>query len=169
MTTRTASIETAKLLFNSVISTPNGRFMTMDVKDFYLNTIMVRFEYLKIPIDLIPEEIIIQYNLREYEHDGFVLFEVQKGMYGLPQAGRIANDQLKEHLEKDGYVPMTLTPGLWKHKTRPIVFALWVDDFGVMYVDIKDALHLKTSLEKKYKVSTEWSGNKYVGLTLAWD
>ena len=72
-------------------------------------------------------------------------------------------------MAKDGYVPMELTPGLWKHKTRPIAFALWVDDFGVKYIDIKDTLHLQMSLEKKYKVSTEWSGNKYVGLTLAWD
>jgi hypothetical protein len=26
------------------------------------------------------------------------------------------------------------TPGLWTHKTRPILFSLVVDDFGVKYV-----------------------------------
>jgi hypothetical protein len=36
VTTQTADIQTAKYLLNSVVSTPNGRFMTLDLKDFYL-------------------------------------------------------------------------------------------------------------------------------------
>jgi len=35
-----ASISTAKLLFNSIISTPNAKFMGIGMKDFYLNTEM---------------------------------------------------------------------------------------------------------------------------------
>jgi hypothetical protein len=34
ITTQTADIQTAKCLFNSVVSTPNGRFVTLDLKDF---------------------------------------------------------------------------------------------------------------------------------------
>ena len=34
------SITTAKLLFNSIISTPNAKFMGINIKDFYLNTEM---------------------------------------------------------------------------------------------------------------------------------
>ncbi len=33
--------QTVKLLINSTISTPNAKYMTMDKKDFYLNTPMV--------------------------------------------------------------------------------------------------------------------------------
>ncbi len=40
-TTKTADISTCKLLFNSVISTPNGRFMTIDLKDSYLALIHI--------------------------------------------------------------------------------------------------------------------------------
>jgi hypothetical protein len=36
--TPTADLLTIKLLLNSIISTENARFMTMDMKDFYLNT-----------------------------------------------------------------------------------------------------------------------------------
>ncbi len=44
--TPTADILTVKLLLNSIISTPNAKFMTMDIKDFYLNTPMARYEYM---------------------------------------------------------------------------------------------------------------------------
>ena len=36
--TKTADLPTVKVLFNSVISTPDGRFMTVDLKDFFLGT-----------------------------------------------------------------------------------------------------------------------------------
>jgi hypothetical protein len=38
VSTPTADMTTAKILFNNVISTPDARFMCTDVKDFYLNT-----------------------------------------------------------------------------------------------------------------------------------
>ena len=60
--------------------------------------------------------------------------EANKGMYGLPQAGLIANQQLKKRLNEHGYHQRKLVPGLWKHDTQPIQFTLVVDDFGVKYV-----------------------------------
>jgi hypothetical protein len=36
--TPTADLLTVKLLIKSTISTPNAKYMTMDIKDFYLNT-----------------------------------------------------------------------------------------------------------------------------------
>jgi hypothetical protein len=53
-----------------------------------------------------------------------VLAEIQKGMFGLPQAGRPAYDRLVEHLVPHGYHPCARTPGLWKHETRPVTFCL---------------------------------------------
>ncbi len=44
--TPTTNLLTVKLLLNSIISTPNAKFMTMDIKDFYLNTPMARYEYM---------------------------------------------------------------------------------------------------------------------------
>ena len=38
--TPTADLLTVKLLFNSIISTPDALFMTIDIKDFYLMTPM---------------------------------------------------------------------------------------------------------------------------------
>lgn len=115
-------------------------------------------------------EIVTQYNLREYmDQNGYVNFEICKGMYGLPQAGRLANEQLQEYLVPFGYTPTKCTPGLWKHKTRPILFILWVDGFGVKYNSKKDAKHLIEALKEKYRVSVDWTGSTYVKIKLKWN
>ena len=124
----------AKLLFNSVISTHGARFMTMDITNFYLMTPLKRPEYVKIKMRDIPEEIIFKYNLRELAAaDGNVYIKANRGMYGLPQLGLLANKLLEERLNKHGYRQSKLVPGLWKHDTRPIQFTLVVDYFGVKY------------------------------------
>ena len=44
-----------------------------------------------------------------------------------------------------------------------------VDDFGVKYGGKEHALHLKQTLEKNYKVTTEWDGTRYIVITIDWD
>jgi hypothetical protein len=168
--TPTAEMLVAKLLFNSVISTPGARFMTMDISNFYLMTPLTRPEYVKLKLTDIPEEIIVEYKLRDLATaDGHVYIEITKGMYGLPQAGLLANEQLEVRLNKHGYTQSKLVPGLWKHSTRQIQFTLVVDDFGVKYTYQEDAEHLKTVLEQDYTVTADWSGTRYIGITLDWD
>ena len=89
--TPTADMLLAKILFNSVISTKSARFMTGDIKNFYLNTPLKRKEYIKLKLADIPEEVIIEYKLKNMStKDESVYLEVSKGMYGLPQAGLLA-------------------------------------------------------------------------------
>jgi hypothetical protein len=160
----------AKVLFNSVVSTPGAKFMTMDVSNFYLMTPLKRPEYIRVRLADMPTEIINEYKLRDKaNHKGHVFMEITKGMYGLPQAGLLANELLKQRLNKHGYVQSKLVPGLWKHNTRPIQFTLVVDDFGVKYVGRQHAEHLKSVLEEHYKVTTDWSGERYIGIHLKWD
>ena len=67
----------------------------MDIKIFYLNTPMAQREFMLLQLKLIPDEIIAQYNLREKADDnGWVYFCIELGMYGLPQAGLVANKLL---------------------------------------------------------------------------
>jgi hypothetical protein len=84
--TRTAGLTTAKILINSVISTPNAKFLVIDIKNFYLNTPLGRFEYMVINLASLPQETIDKYDLKELAQGGKVYIEIQKGMYGLPQA-----------------------------------------------------------------------------------
>jgi hypothetical protein len=90
-------------------------------------------------------------------------------MYGLPQAGIIAQQLLEEHLQKDGYRQSKTIPGLWKHDTRLISFSLVVDDFRVKYVGEENAQHLLDTVQKYYKCSCNWKGEQYCGLTIKWD
>jgi hypothetical protein len=55
ISTKTAGLATAKILFNSAISTDDARFMTMDMKDFYLYTMMARYEHMNIHKRDIPK------------------------------------------------------------------------------------------------------------------
>ena len=84
LTTRTADISTAKILWNSVISTEDARYMCIDIKNFYLGTPLDRFEYMRIPIALFPQHTIDEYNLNTHKKDGFVYVEIRKAIYGLP-------------------------------------------------------------------------------------
>jgi hypothetical protein len=103
-----ATILEAKLLFNSVISTPKAKFMTADILDYFLCTPMDRYEYIKIHYRMIPEEIRQQYHLADLvDPDGYVYFEVRKGMYGLKQASaHLAFDNLVRKLSPHGYYPI---------------------------------------------------------------
>ena len=89
-------------------------------------------------------------------------------MYGLPHAGKIANNCIRKHLQPYDYKPVIHTPGLWQHATRPIAFTLVVDDFGVKYTRLADITHLQAGLEKQYKITIDNTGSLYCGLTLDW-
>jgi hypothetical protein len=140
--TRTAGLTTAKILINSVISTLGSKFLVIDINNFFLNTPLGRFEYMVINLSSLPQETIDKYDLKELAQDGKVYIEIQKGMYGLPQAGILANKLLQRNLAKDGYRPTKHTHGLWKHDTHPISLLLVVDDFEAKYVGREHAENL---------------------------
>jgi hypothetical protein len=87
----TADITTFKILINSTLSTEDAAMMMMDIKNYYLGTPLPRFEYMKMLLSRFPEEIIQKYNLNALAVDGWVYIEIRKGMYGLKQAGLLAN------------------------------------------------------------------------------
>ena len=167
--TKTGSLEVVKLILNDVLSTPQARMATFDISNFYLGTPLDRPEYVRIKITDIPQEFIDEYNLTTFTYSGWIYFEINKGVYGLKQAGKLANDLLTERLAEHGYYQCLTTPGLWRHQWRPTTFVLIVDDFGIKYVGRRHAEHLLTALQQNYKVTTDWSGTKFAGIDIAWD
>ena len=168
LTTRTADLTTSKVMWNSVISTPGARYACVDVKNFYLCTPLDRYEYMRIPVSVIPPEFMDLYNLHDKVKGGYIYMEIQMGMYGLPQSGILANKLLKERLAEHGYFELPHTPGLFMHKTRPVWFTLVVDDFGIKYVGRQHAEHLIGVLKEFYEVEVDWEGSLYCGITLDW-
>jgi hypothetical protein len=167
--TKTGSLEVVKGVLNSVCSQKNAQFLTADISNFYLDTPLDQPEYARIKIKQIPQKFIEEYNLEQYVHNGWVYFEITKGIYGLKQAGKLANDLLTKRLSAHGYFQCATTPGLWRHKWRPVLFILIVDDFGIEYVDKVHAEHLLAALRGHYKITTDWSGSKFAGIDLKWD
>ena len=91
VSTKTAGLTTIKIPLNSVVSSIWSKFMTVDVKNFYLKTPMDEPEYMNIPVRIIPDEIIVEYKVSQFEHAGYVYVQINKGMYKLTQAGLLAN------------------------------------------------------------------------------
>jgi hypothetical protein len=167
--TSTADITPFKILINSTLSTADAAIMMMDIKNYFLGTPLTRFEYMKILLSRFLEEIVEKYNLNALAVDGWFYIEIRKGMYGLKQAGLLANQLLKTRLAPFGYYPARHTPGLWLHKTRPISFSLVVDNFAVKYVGQQHADHLRNAPLKTYELIMEWEATVYSGMTLKWD
>jgi hypothetical protein len=60
----------------TVISSPNAKFLGIDIKDFYLGTVMTQYEYMHIPLQILPTAIIEQYNLTPLIHNNCVYVEI---------------------------------------------------------------------------------------------
>jgi hypothetical protein len=156
VSTSTADITTFKIFINSTLSTKDAAMMMMDIQNYYLGTPLTSFKYMKMLLSRFPEEIVETYNLKALAIDGWVYIEIRKSMYGLKQAGFLANQLLQKRLAPFGYYPAQHTPGLWLHKSRPIAFSLIVDDFAVKYVGKQHADHLRNALLKSYELTTNW-------------
>jgi hypothetical protein len=143
--------------------------MCLDIKNFYLTAALEYFEYMKMPLNLFPIWIIEQYDLTNHAKDGWIHLKMQCTIWGLPQAGILANKRLCRKLAPFGYYKCINTPGLWYHETCPITFMLVVDDFGVKYVDKANVEHLIASIKMLYMLAKDWTGDLYCGIKLGWD
>ena len=57
--------------------------MTIDIKDFYLNTPMKRPEFMRLKLSDIPDNIIMLYKLHDKAHNGYVfLCEYKRACMG---------------------------------------------------------------------------------------
>ena len=65
--------------------------------------------------------------------DGFVYTKIKYDSYGPKEAGKIAQNNLVQHLKKFSYVKSRCTLELFLHKFCDISFTIVVDDFGIKY------------------------------------
>jgi hypothetical protein len=118
-------------------------------------------------LELFPQDIINEYGLRDKaDADVNVFCKVQRGMYGLPQAGIIAQNLLTKRLHKARYRQSKITSGYWRHDWHPISFTLVVNDFGVKYIKKEDVEHLASVIKQDYEIDIDWEGTQYLGLML---
>ena len=79
-------------------------------------------------------------------------------MYGIPEAGRLANELLTERLKTFGYIERVHNPAYWKHMWKPIKWTLIVNDLGVQYTDKQYITELLKIMSKWYVCKIDWEG-----------
>ena len=74
-----------KLQFNSVISDAHkgARFMSINLRDMFLMTLMKEPEYMKVNYKYFPQDIREKYSLDSIQHNGHIYCKIKRGMYGL--------------------------------------------------------------------------------------
>ena len=75
---------------------------------------------------IVLQEIIDAYNLTSLvEYQKWIYMRIEKGMYGLKQAGIINNQELIKPMAPFGYHPVQHTPVIWVHDSRKKYLVLW--------------------------------------------
>ena len=120
--------------------------MCIDIKNFV--TPLTRYDYLRIYITLITDDIFQQYNLLPLVRNGFIYLEIIKGMYRLPRAGRLAKYVPTGRLMTKRHFQSTHTPVLWRQKWHPVLLLLVVDAFVIKYVVKEHTNHLITAISE---------------------
>jgi hypothetical protein len=120
LTTRTSDLTTSKCMWNCVISTHGARSMCGDASDFYLATLLERYQYMQIPIELIPQEFIDLYQLQGKVKMVLCTAKLSVTCMVYQKQALYPTKILKDRLAVHNYVEVDHTPGLFKHLTCPI-------------------------------------------------
>ncbi len=72
--------------------------MTLNIEKIYLSAPLGQFEYMRIPFALFSPWIIKQYTLKDKLLNRQISLKMQRPMWGLSQAGILANKLLKKRL-----------------------------------------------------------------------
>ena len=158
-------MEAIKILLNCMIS-ENANWSTIDLTDFYLGTDLPHPEYIRIPRNLIPENVITFYDLERFFSSNAIYCSVHKTHYGLPQAGALSQQRLFKHLKLHGYTQLPSTPSVFRNQSGTIRFSLVVDDFAIVWQDQDSIDHFIKTLTQLYQVKVNWKGTKYLGMNI---
>lgn len=175
VTARTAAMEVVRAMFNSALA-DDANIMAADITDYYLGTPLLRPEYMRMQRKQVSAEIIEEYGYEKYFVDDMLYFQINKGMYGLPQAGLLAQQRLVAHIAQHGYTQSDTVPCLFRHATNGVTFVLVVDDFGIKYTNTEGRDHLLATLRLLYKITVDMDTTtanttviSYLGMTVTHD
>ena len=100
--------------------------MTIDIKDFYLNTPLEQLEYIKLKLNNLTKDFIKKYDLApKIDQNGYVYIEIRRRMYRLPQSRttcpKAVRNTIKRKMEQSEHTsPCPLDPYLASHHVYPL-------------------------------------------------
>jgi hypothetical protein len=168
--TQVNSLPTVKILFNSVIS-DNAFFGSIDLSDFYICTPLHPPQFIQIFTHRFSPQVLFLLNLLPFiqlnpSNKAYIVFRIDKTMYGLKEAGKLSNLRLVSLFSTFGFHEIT-TPCLFKHVSRPILFVSVVDNFGVKYTNHSDFDFLVSCLSTLYHAKTRPITSKFLGFSVS--
>jgi hypothetical protein len=86
--------------------------MCLNLKNFYLSVPPDQYKYMRTPISMFPAWIMAQYDLLCKVIKGHIYLKMQQAVWGLPQAGILANKLLCKQLAPHSYYKCKQSPGL---------------------------------------------------------
>jgi hypothetical protein len=140
-----------------------------DITGYYLNISLRRPEYMRMTRWQMTATIMAEYDLEQYFEGNVIHFEVNKGMYGLPHAGLLAQNRLIAHLTANGYAQSTVVPCLFQNSDNGGTFVLVVDDFSIKTKNAASRDHFLNTLRQMYKITVDATGSQYLGMTIVHD
>lgn len=166
----TAALPAIKILLN-ITATEDRVWSSADIKDYYLHSQLPAAEYMRIPFKSIPTATQSQFKLHQMYAPGSkcALVRVTGAIFGLPQSGRIAQDDLIPRLAAAGYHQFAHTPMVFSNASRSVMFSLVVDDFGISSKSTADTEHLLGVLRASYQITYDPTGRKYLGMRIRQD
>ena len=144
--------------------------MSADIKDHFLAIPMDKPEHMKTKCKCLPEDIRKRHNQHtKATNNDCICIRIKKGMPELKQVALLAHQHLRNCLKPYGYEPIPGTSGSWKHCSRPTMFCLCVDDFGIKHWSKQDADRPRNAILANFRYTVDKECRNYCGLTLNWN
>ena len=165
-----ASIQSVKILINSILSTPGARAATMDIDDFFVSgTLLPESEYMYLTWEQLTPEFQERFKDPDLWKDNKILARIDKTIYGLPQSSLLSQRDLVKLLAEHGYHQLKCDECIFSNADKSVQFALVVDDFLSKYTNLTNFEHLIQTLKSRYGLKVDMEAKKYLGMKLDWD
>ena len=111
----------------------------------------------------LKETVFVQYP-PGYKGEPGTILQCMKGLYGLPQAGRLWNKTMTDRFKKYGLKQSLSEPCVWVHPKKKLVISTHVDDILVASASQADTRHFFDFLAKKFDITNEGGISMYLGI-----
>ena len=169
-TSRNSDMVTKKIFANAIVSS-GKKLCILDIKDFYIAPMNVLDtpEYMFISAKDISPKLRATYGHLIEQRSGRLLLKLVKSIYGMRQAGFIAQKNLIELLKAHGYRESGYD-SIFTSDDGKVIFLTHTDDFAIGYDEEKGVEKLKGILtDARYTLVIDKEAKNFCGFQVKYD
>ena len=167
---RNSEMVTKKIFANAIVSS-GKKLCALDIKDFYIAemNMLDEPEFMFIAAKDITLEMREEYKEFIHQHTGRLMLKLIRSIYGMRQAGYIAQRNLLALLKANGYYESGYD-SIFTSNDGKTIFLTHTDDFAIGYDDEKEVQQLVQMLtEAKYKITIDMEGKNFCGFEVEYN